>query len=141
MKLNEIQALKAMLDMNVFSAPSMKNGLPSPYFPYGLSAAIRPTRQLSRSQSMDVHRDKTLQDEIKNLHDMYEKRTNEYNQLKEENRRLRLENKSYKEQKLATVARINNELKRPLTPDDFEHPYSVDATTQLLLSLRKLLEP
>ena len=80
-----------------------------------------------------------LQDEIKDRHDAYAKLEKEYNDLAIDNQRLVRKSKRYKNKLSKARSRIDSQLKRPLQANDFKYPYSVDATDQTLLAIRKLL--
>ena len=80
-----------------------------------------------------------LQDEIKDRHDAQAKLEKERDNLATEKQRLVRKNKRYKNKLSKARSHIDSQLKRPLQANDFKYPYSVDATNQTLLAIRKLL--
>ena len=80
-----------------------------------------------------------LQDEIKDRHDAQAKLEKERDNLATEKQRLVRKNKRYKNKLSKARSHIDSQLKRPLQANDFKYPYSVDATDQTLLAIRKLL--
>ena len=95
--------------------------------------------QLLQAQDWNITTNNTLQDEIKDRHDAYAKLEKEYNDLAIDNQRLVRKSKRYKNKLSKARSRIDSQLKRPLQANDFKYPYSVDATNQTLLAIRKLL--
>ena len=94
---------------------------------------------LLQYKNVDITTTDILQDEIKDRHDAYAKLEKAHDDLVIENQRLVRENKRYKKKLSKARSSIDSQLKRPLQADDFKYPYSVDATDQNLLAIRKCL--
>ena len=95
--------------------------------------------QLPHAQDWNVASNNFLQDEIKNRHDAQAELEKERDNLATENQKLVRKSKRYKNKLSKARSRIDSQLKRPLQANDFKYPYSVDATDQTLLAIRKLL--